>query len=107
MAPESDWDPPVVDTVAPKGEAVDDLLDLLREHRGFLEEGDRLHERRRDGAEAEMLDILRTRLEGLVLDEDRLRDAFRDLADDVARREMDPYSAADRVWDDHLEGGPD
>lgn len=106
LAPAADWDPPIVDTVAPEGRGVDDLLGELRRHRAFLGKEGRLEERRRRGAEAELLDILRARIEGLVLDEAHLRDAFRGLAGEVARREVDPYTAADRVWDDHLSVDP-
>jgi LAO/AO transport system kinase len=102
LAPEAEWKTPIVDTVAPEGTGLEELLGTIRDHRAFLDQEDRLHARRRDGAEAELLDILRTRIEALVLDEDRLAGAFQELADDVARREIDPYTAADRVWEEHL-----
>lgn len=63
---EREWHPPVVSTVAIKGEGIEDLMQAIDRHRGFLEEGDRLEERR--------IESLRKRIAFAV--EEKLRDRF-------------------------------
>jgi LAO/AO transport system kinase len=95
--PES-WTPPIVKTVASKGEGVDDVLTALEKHREWLLSSGRLDARRRvraaDEIEAIAVTALREQMGdlrgGALLDE---------LAGRVAAGELDPYSAADRVID--------
>jgi LAO/AO transport system kinase len=89
-----DWKPPIVKTVASRGEGIDDLLDALDAHRDWLAESGRLDARRRvraaDEIEALAVTALRQRMGdlrgGSLLDE---------LAGRVVAGESDPYTAAD------------
>ncbi|GLW56403.1 methylmalonyl Co-A mutase-associated GTPase MeaB [Kitasatospora phosalacinea] len=91
-----DWRPPIVKTVAARGEGVDELVDALEKHRGWLAETGELDARRRRRAaqevEAITLAALRARIGDLR--GDRHLDA---LAGQVAAGELDPYAAADRL----------
>jgi len=91
-----DWRPPIVKTVAARGEGVDELVDALEKHRGWLAETGELDVRRRRRAaqevEAITLAALRARIGDLR--GDRHLDA---LAGQVAAGELDPYAAADRL----------
>jgi LAO/AO transport system kinase len=91
-----EWQPPIVKTVASKGEGVDDVVAALEKHRAWLAESGRLDAKRRlraaDEIEAIAVTTLRERIGdlrgGSLLDE---------LAGRVVAGETDPYSAADEL----------
>ncbi|WP_327068987.1 methylmalonyl Co-A mutase-associated GTPase MeaB [Kitasatospora sp. NBC_01250] len=91
-----DWRPPIVKTVASRGEGLDELVEALEKHRAWLAEGDRLAARRQRRAaqeiEAIALASLRSRIGDLR--GDRHLDA---LAERVAAGRLDPYGAADEL----------
>lgn len=90
---ETPWRPPIVTTVASKGEGADDLLAALDKHQAYLEESGEARRRRlaraRDEIEAIALAQLRSRF--AVLHGDRLDT----LAERLLGAETDPYAAAD------------
>ncbi|MFF5209720.1 methylmalonyl Co-A mutase-associated GTPase MeaB [Streptosporangium sp. NPDC000396] len=90
------WKPPIVPTVAYRGEGAEDLVDALDKHLAYLEESGELsrrrHVRARDEIEAIALAVLRSRFADLHGDQ-RL-DA---LATRVLDAGLDPYQAADEL----------
>ncbi|MEV0681953.1 methylmalonyl Co-A mutase-associated GTPase MeaB [Actinosynnema sp. NPDC050436] len=93
---EARWRPPVVKTVAARGEGVADVLDAIDAHRAWLHERGELARRRARRAAGE--------IEAIALE--RLRSRFGDLrggaaVDSLAERvvagELDPYAAADEL----------
>jgi LAO/AO transport system kinase len=93
---DDDWTPPILDTVAAKGEGVEELWDAIRSHRSHIEASGELGRRR----EARLTDELRTIVARLL--EQRAYDAMGDeqvesLRDAVLHREVDPYEAAERI----------
>jgi LAO/AO transport system kinase len=89
------WVPRIGRTVATRNQGVVELLALLREHRAWLETTERGTARR----EARLREALTTHLRDALIDE-----ALRVLGGDidriaaaVARREADPYSAAEQL----------
>jgi LAO/AO transport system kinase len=94
--PHGGWVPPIVKTVAARGEGVDDVVAAITDHQSWLESSGELGRRRHARAVAEVEAIavtsLRERLgdlhQGTLLD---------DLAAEVVAGERDPYSAADRL----------
>ncbi|MEW9533070.1 methylmalonyl Co-A mutase-associated GTPase MeaB [Microbispora sp. NPDC049125] len=92
---EAPWRPPIVTTVAYKGEGADDLLAALDKHQAYLEESGEARRRRlaraRDEIEAIALAQLRSRF--AHLHGDRL-DA---LAERLLGAATDPYAAADEL----------
>jgi LAO/AO transport system kinase len=93
-----DWRPPVVKTVASRGEGIDELVDALKAHRRWLVDSGTLALRRRRRAaeeiEAITLAALRQRLGDLHGDAH-----LDDLATLVTEGRLDPYAAADRLID--------
>ncbi|GAA4864766.1 methylmalonyl Co-A mutase-associated GTPase MeaB [Kitasatospora terrestris] len=89
-----DWRPPVVKTVAARGEGVDEVVDALEKHRGWLAASGELADRRRRRAaqevEAITLAALRARIGDLRGDRH-----LHALAEQVAAGRLDPYAAAD------------
>jgi LAO/AO transport system kinase len=94
---ETDFRPEIVATVAVRDEGLDELWAAILRHRRYQEDGARLPDRRRRRIAREIRDIaverLRRRMEG---DAAELLD---ELAEQVRRRRLDPYAAAERlVW---------
>ncbi|MEV5482308.1 MULTISPECIES: methylmalonyl Co-A mutase-associated GTPase MeaB [Streptomyces] len=93
-----DWRPPIVKTVAARGEGVDEVVEALEKHRAWMEERGVLAERRRARAAHEVETIAVTALRERIGDlrGDRRLDA---LAERIVSGEMDPYRAADTLVD--------
>jgi LAO/AO transport system kinase len=91
-----DWRPPILRTVASRGEGIDEVLEALDKHRTWLEETGNLRvsraRRAADEIEAIALTSLRERMGDL-----RSGRGLDDLADRVVAGELDPYAAADAL----------
>ncbi|WP_327293179.1 methylmalonyl Co-A mutase-associated GTPase MeaB [Streptomyces sp. NBC_01198] len=91
-----DWRPPIVRTVAARGEGIEEVVQALDKHRAWMEEHDVLTERRRKRAAREIETIALTALRA------RIGDLHGDqhlptLAARVTAGELDPYAAADEL----------
>jgi LAO/AO transport system kinase len=95
---EDPWTPPILLTVAARAEGVDEVVTSITEHHAWLTRSGVLDQRRAARAAAEVeaiaFGILRARI-GDLRGDTRLEA----LADKVARGELDPYAAADRLTD--------
>jgi LAO/AO transport system kinase len=91
-----DWRPPIVKTVAARGQGVDELVEALEKHRAWMAEQGELAVRRRRRAAQEVETIAVTALRQRFgdLHGDQRLDA---LAGRVAAGELDPYTAADEL----------
>jgi len=90
------WRPPIVKTVASKGEGFDELWEAVLAHRAHLESDGRLAARRTKRIREELKAIVVERLyqrAGDLLTGER----FDQLAAAVEAREVDPYSAAESL----------
>lgn len=98
-----DWRPPIVKTVAARGEGVDEVVEALEKHRAWMEEHGVLDERRRARAAHEVETIAVTALRERIGDlrGDHRLDA---LADRIVRGSLDPYAAADTLVEAVTEG---
>ncbi|HXJ66710.1 MAG TPA: methylmalonyl Co-A mutase-associated GTPase MeaB [Actinomycetota bacterium] len=86
-----DWTPPVVRTSAATGEGVDDLWSAIEAHARHLEETGALERNRRARLLAEVETLASQRVRERV---HAAIEADPDLAERIARREVDPYRAA-------------
>jgi LAO/AO transport system kinase len=90
------WRPPIIKTIASRGEGVDEVAAALDRHHSWLEETGELARRRRrracDEVESIALTALRSRI-GDLHGESRLAE----LAGRVVAGELDPYTAADEL----------
>ena len=92
-----EWEPPIVETVANRGEGIDDVLDALADHRSYLAASGLLAERARSRHAEEIRTLLREDVHALLSEEIEARGGLDDLAASVADRETDPYTVADEV----------
>ncbi|MFD9241358.1 methylmalonyl Co-A mutase-associated GTPase MeaB [Streptomyces sp. NPDC059556] len=91
-----DWRPPIVKTVAARGEGIDEVVEALEKHRAWMEERGVLAERRRARAAREVETIAVTALRERIgdLHGDRRLDA---LAERIVAGDLDPYAASDEL----------
>ncbi|MFF6957726.1 methylmalonyl Co-A mutase-associated GTPase MeaB [Streptomyces sp. NPDC008317] len=91
-----DWRPPIVKTVAARGEGIDEVVEALEKHRAWMEERGVLATRRRARAATEVEHIAVTALRSRIGD---LRGDQRldSLAERVTDGTLDPYAAADEL----------
>jgi LAO/AO transport system kinase len=90
------WRPPVLQTVATTGQGIVELLEAIERHRAALASSGALAELGERQAEEQLLAVVREQLERLA--RRRLEaPAAQALAQRVARRELDPYAAAQEI----------
>jgi LAO/AO transport system kinase len=92
---EAEWKPEIVQTIATKGEGIDELWTAIGKHRAYQEERGLLEARRRRRIEREIREIVGERFRARV--ENECTDLLRELTDQVIDRTLDPYAAADRL----------
>jgi LAO/AO transport system kinase len=90
------WRPPVLQTVASTGQGIDQLVDALEGHRGWLIETGELGRRQRRRAADEIEAIALAQLQARI---GYLRPGVRldDLAQELVSGRSDPYTCADRL----------
>ena len=93
---EQTWLPPILRTVAAKGEGVDEVLRAIEDHRAHLETSGQLGARRERRLIEELREIIARRLEQRAADLLGGEGLARLIADVQARR-LDPYAAADAI----------
>jgi LAO/AO transport system kinase len=98
------WRPPIVRTVASRGEGVDELVGAIQEHREWMTAHGELDARRQRRAQAEVeaiaLEQLRVRLGDLRRGSDSsggISASLSELAKRVVAGELDAYGAADEL----------
>ncbi len=100
--PADAWRPPIVPTVAPRGEGVPELWEAVNHHRAYAESSGQLQSRRAFRAREELREIVANRLR------ERAREIctgerWEALTQAVAEHESDPWTAADTMLDGVLE----
>lgn len=91
-----DWRPPILKTIALHGEGVAAVVDAIEGHAAYLRESGQFRLRERERIEGELKGILRQKLMRRLFD--KVDDGhFEALLDRVAKRELDPYLAAEML----------
>jgi len=94
---EATWTPQIVETVATRGEGVDDLLDAFAAHREHVAATGRAEEMERTRYAEEIRTLLRDDAAGLLEREIERRGGIGEFVDAVVARETDPYEVADEL----------
>jgi LAO/AO transport system kinase len=91
------WEPQIVETIAERGEGVEELLDTLADHRRYLEKsGEREVQMRQRYAE-EIRTLIREDVNELLTEELEAQGGLDQFVQQVVERETDPYSVSDRI----------
>ncbi|MCB9379022.1 MAG: methylmalonyl Co-A mutase-associated GTPase MeaB [Holophagales bacterium] len=88
------WLPPIVKTVAARGEGIDDLVGAIARHRDWMAEGDRLAARRRQQLRLRVETVLKERILAAARSEAGLEEQ---VAAGFAAH-IDPYRLADELF---------
>jgi LAO/AO transport system kinase len=94
-----DWRPPVVDTIASKGDGIDDLWGEIARHRAHLQQGGHLEQRRTERVAHELRRVMMARSK-VTIEEVAAGEEFSRAVKAVVSGELDPYEAADRLMPD-------
>jgi LAO/AO transport system kinase len=89
------WTPPIVETVAKRGDGLEELLSVLEDHREYLVESGQLEAKARERYAAEIRTLLREDAADLLSEEIDARGGIEAFVDQVVDRETDPYEVAD------------
>ncbi len=91
------WEPQIVETVAERGEGVDELLATLAEHREYLEDSGEHETQQRQRYAEEIRTLIREDVNELLTEELESQGGLEEFVTQVIDRETDPYSVSDRV----------
>jgi LAO/AO transport system kinase len=94
---EDGWEPPIVKTVATENQGITALAQAVEKFCQTQLSGSSTSERRRAIARWRIIELLRERLLARVLASDSSVDRLDRLADEVATRRRDPYSAVEEL----------
>jgi LAO/AO transport system kinase len=89
------WSPPVVSTVADRGDGVDELARAVADHRAQLEAGDGLEERRREGLRYRTRYLAEEKIHGTFWGNPYIQRRFDGIFKRVVSDGISPYEAAD------------
>jgi LAO/AO transport system kinase len=95
-APGVGWTPPIIKTVALRDQGIPDLVEAIEQHRGYLQASGEMERREEERGRTALIHILQAavlrRLQAQVP-----AAQLQQLVADVARREIDPYRAAEQL----------
>jgi len=94
---EKDRETPVLTTVAKENKGVVELVKEINDHKKYLEKTKTFETKRRKRYEAELIEIIRKRLMNFIFDESKFKGKVEDLIDQISKKKVDPYSAADEI----------
>jgi LAO/AO transport system kinase len=98
MAPDTGgWLPKVYKTVATKGEGIAELVDVIFEHKVFLDERDLRKKKGRERSERAFLTLLQETLTARTIERFKRNGSMKELIERIADRELDPYTAVEEV----------
>ena len=96
---EDRWQPPVLETVATRGEGIEAFAATIQEHAEYLSDSGERDRNARVRAAEEIRQLLRSDVANLIERELDARGGIDELARAIAARETDPYTVADELVD--------
>jgi LAO/AO transport system kinase len=91
------WSPPIVKTVATENRGIEELAAAIKSYREFQKSASGAHGRRGAVARWRILELLRERLLARALEVNGTRERLESLANEVADKRRDPYSAVEEL----------
>jgi LAO/AO transport system kinase len=88
---------PIVPTSVKEKKGIALLLSKIAEHQEYSKKHKMFDARRRQRYEAELIEIIRRRLMNFIFDEKKLKGTVDCCIDQISKKELDPYSAADNI----------
>jgi len=88
---------PVITTISKESKGISELIGEINKHRKFLEKSKMFEFQRRKRYEAELVEIIRKRLMNFIFDESKFKGKIETLIDQISKKELDPYTAANEI----------
>jgi LAO/AO transport system kinase len=88
---------PILQTVAKEKKGIVELVNEIESYKKLLEKTKKLEAHRRQRYEAELIEIIRKRLMNFIFDESKFKDKLESLINQISRKEVDPYTAAEEI----------
>jgi LAO/AO transport system kinase len=88
---------PILTAVAKENKGVVELINEINKHREYLKKSKMFEAQRRKRYEAELIEIIRKRLMNFIFDESTFKGKVESLIDQISKKELDPYTAADEI----------
>jgi len=88
---------PILSTVAKESKGITELVDEINKHREYLKKTKMFDVQRRKRYEAELVEIIRKRLMNFIFDESTFKGKIESLIDQISKKQVDPYTAADEI----------
>ena len=92
-----DWQPAIVKTVATENKGIDELATAIETYQKTQRDSKTGLDRRRAIARWRILELLREQLLARTLEQNSASDTLNRMADEVASRQRDPYSAVEEI----------
>ncbi len=97
-SPANEWEPPILKVVASRDQGVDDLLEAIDSHRGFLDRTGERKNRELLREATQFVALLRDRLLRNALAKlEREKGRLEEVALQIVERKADPYALADEI----------
>ncbi len=93
------WSPPVIKTVADRGEGIKKLADAIEEHFEYMKKSGLIEKRRRERVKRELFEIVMNDVIKLVKEKTN----YRDLIMKLLKGETDPYTAAEQIVEEVIQ----
>jgi len=88
---------PIVATSAKEKKGISQVIQHIEDHQAYLRKTQGFEQRRRQRYEAELVEIIRKRLMEFIFDETKLKTTVDCCVDQIAKKQLDPYSAAEQI----------
>jgi LAO/AO transport system kinase len=88
---------PVLTTIAKENKGIFELRKEIENHEKYLKKTERFDIKRRKRYESELVEIIRKRLMNFIFDESTFKEKVERLIDQISKKEVDPYTAADEI----------
>ncbi len=95
---------PVVGTSGLSGEGIETLIERIAEHRQYITETGKFAQRRRRQLRSEIMDNVKERIARHLERQVEISDELDRMVDELAEGMIDPYRAADRIYDQYFHG---
>lgn len=88
---------PIVSTSTKDKKGIEQLTSKIAEHQVYLKKSHLWESRRRQRYQAELVEIIRKRLMDFIFDEKKLKSTVEYCIDQISKKELDPYTAAENI----------
>jgi len=88
---------PVLTTISKENKGIAELIDEINKHSDYLKKSNTFEAQRRKRYEAELVEIIRKRLMNFIFDESTFKGKVESLIDQISKKELDPYTAAEEI----------